>query len=495
MPPPPSKVVAEAVPAAAADAESSSKSSKKKKGKKHQRDEEHVETTPAAAESSSDEEEQATEKEKKKKNKKAKKKKKDKTGSEQAALSAVDSAEVAAAKAALVADEAAAVRLFVEDSPRHDRMVMHYVSTVAQVAAALADLATETIVGVDCEGVSLSRTGALCLVQVSTAARPNHNGDPKDSTYHVYLFDVTALGEAAFDSGLRALLQAPAPIKLFFDCRRDSEALYHQFGVELRGVLDMQLLEVALRRMRNQSIVYLPGLGRLIGDKFSDLDTRLLTIKDGMSSQYAEAPDLWQRRPLTWEQNVYAAVDVALLHILLEDMMPSPANSNAKTANTKPAPALMPGQAAPAATPAEEEQEEAAEEEAAATPAAADDKEAKEQRNIESALAKLTGGSVAPAATDATDDSAPAAAGTDAAAAGASAAIPATPKPKRVFRGNRTLINDRARDLIMQYSDVVWAAMTRSAHTLCTYTLPRATRSHSHFRALSVFSLPKAVEV
>jgi hypothetical protein len=43
--------------------------------------------------------------------------------------------------------------------------------------------------------------------------------------------------------------------------RTDSDALFHQFGVRLRRVLDVQLSEVALRKEANGSTHRLKGLG------------------------------------------------------------------------------------------------------------------------------------------------------------------------------------------------------------------------------------------
>jgi exonuclease 3'-5' domain-containing protein 1 len=61
------------------------------------------------------------------------------------------------------------------------------------------------------------------------------------------LFDVLALGGAAtfgtveLGTPLRALLESPDVIKVTFDCRADSDALFHQFQVRLTGVLDLQV--------------------------------------------------------------------------------------------------------------------------------------------------------------------------------------------------------------------------------------------------------------
>lgn len=57
-----------------------------------------------------------------------------------------------------------------------------------QVPGALAQLRRKEIVGVDCEGLSLSRFGKLCLLQIATGST-------------VYLFDIKLLGRDVFDMG------------------------------------------------------------------------------------------------------------------------------------------------------------------------------------------------------------------------------------------------------------------------------------------------------
>jgi len=99
--------------------------------------------------------------------------------------------------------------------------------------SALQDIVQCPIIAVDCEGFELGRDGILCLIQVAT-----------DS--HVYIFDVLSLGTILFDQGLRYILENPIPTKVFYDCRRDSDILYHHFGVKLKGVLDVALTEVFL---------------------------------------------------------------------------------------------------------------------------------------------------------------------------------------------------------------------------------------------------------
>lgn len=91
------------------------------------------------------------------------------------------------------------------------------------------------LIAVDCEGVSLSRKGELTILSIATREK-------------VYIFDVLKVGKAIFSGGLKEILEDSTQQKLTFDCRQDSDALWHQFNVKLAGVLDLQLLEVMYRR-------------------------------------------------------------------------------------------------------------------------------------------------------------------------------------------------------------------------------------------------------
>ena len=208
-------------------------------------------------------------------------------------------------------------------------MILHYIATESEASKAVNILQKESIISVDCEGVALSRTGQLCLIQVSTAL------NPVTQLFHVFLFDVVALGKVTFSCGLGKLLSNPTPTKLFYDVRRDSESLYHQYGVMLAGICDIQLMEIARRRLRNENINYLPGLARLLSDRFTDMDVELQSIKDGMSNKYQDEPDLWLKRPLTREQTIYAAIDVVLLHVLLEEITTPPKATSKDDNETK----------------------------------------------------------------------------------------------------------------------------------------------------------------
>ena len=83
-----------------------------------------------------------------------------------------------------------------------------------------------TLIAVDCEGDSLSRKGRLTIITVATEEK-------------VFIFDVLKLGQLVFSSGLGEILEDKSREKLMFDCRQDSNALWHQFNIKLTGVLDL----------------------------------------------------------------------------------------------------------------------------------------------------------------------------------------------------------------------------------------------------------------
>jgi exonuclease 3'-5' domain-containing protein 1 len=215
------------------------------------------------------------------------------------------------------------------------------------------------VIAVDCEGVAMSRIGRVTLVQIAV---PNER---------VYLFDVQALGsEACFERGggggggeekdennatnrsvtLKSVLEDASITKLMFDCRVDSDALYHQHGIALNGVFDIQLADVAARRAASQSVALLSGVpkcaARHLG-KGAAAEANALAAFDGVVdaaagpdaaaiSRVSEhlkskvkasfAPDLggdgtlWARRPLSADVRRYAALDAWLL-VRIHDAM------------------------------------------------------------------------------------------------------------------------------------------------------------------------------
>mmetsp|Transcript_25620 Transcript_25620/g.42135 ORF Transcript_25620/g.42135 Transcript_25620/m.42135 type:complete len:468 (-) Transcript_25620:122-1525(-) len=149
---------------------------------------------------------------------------------------------------------------------------------------------------VDCEGVSLSREGELCLIQIFV------------ETGLVVLFDICSLGPSAFDCDLRQLLEGPI-WKIMHDCRQDSDALFHQFGVRLQHVFDTQVAHAVLVEGNGKESPWPISLARLL-QKFAKIEHE---AKDEVRKMMRADPSFWRHRPLTPLMIEYAVLDVAFL--------------------------------------------------------------------------------------------------------------------------------------------------------------------------------------
>ena len=121
----------------------------------------------------------------------------------------------------------------------------------------------------DLEGVQLSRHGSISIIQIFVS--PHHN---------IYLIDIYILGDAAFNArssngtSLKSILESAAIPKVFFDVRNDSDALYAHSNISVRGIQDLQLMEVAVR---NSNKKHVSGLAHCIKQyaKLSKLDMKV----------------------------------------------------------------------------------------------------------------------------------------------------------------------------------------------------------------------------
>ncbi|RDW90531.1 Polynucleotidyl transferase, ribonuclease H fold [Aspergillus mulundensis] len=132
-----------------------------------------------------------------------------------------------------------------------DKPVTKLVSTPAEVSdmlKSLEDLPTSPpSLYIDLEGVNLSRHGTVSILQIYVW--------PHDKTY---LVDIHTLKKEAFttkssasgtgsDTTLKSILESPSIPKVIFDVRNDSDALYAHFQINLAGIQDLQLMELATR--------------------------------------------------------------------------------------------------------------------------------------------------------------------------------------------------------------------------------------------------------
>ncbi|RHY46297.1 hypothetical protein DYB34_003468, partial [Aphanomyces astaci] len=173
------------------------------------------------------------------------------------------------------------------------------------------------VVGVDCEGAALGRHGPICLVAVAVGC-------------HVSLFDIYT--NPALMNVLKPLLEDPTTLKVLHDCRKDSDALYHQFGIALTNVFDTQVGHAERQRQRGLkkakqgakymqvSSTHVIPLGNANHEciAFGDLLWQCLSIEepDKHHVKAAMTTSTWTQRPLSAQLMHYAAVDVLYLAVL-----------------------------------------------------------------------------------------------------------------------------------------------------------------------------------
>lgn len=146
----------------------------------------------------------------------------------------------------------------------------------------------------------------------------------------VYAIDILELGAAAFDLGLRQLLESHAIAKVVHDFRQDADALWHQFKVRPACLIDCQLVDVLLRRFGGHKTAYVQGSARLfqthnIGmESIAGCGQLTQELKLQIHARFSVDRHLWIRRPLPDDMVEYAKADVVpllgLYNKLLQDL-------------------------------------------------------------------------------------------------------------------------------------------------------------------------------
>ena len=163
------------------------------------------------------------------------------------------------------------------------------------------------VIGFDCEGVDLCRYGTLCIMQL---AFPDY----------IYLVDVIQGGKDLMKA-CKAALESSYITKVIHDCKRDSEALYFQFGIKLHNVVDTQIAYYLIEEQQGQkrspddyiSFVSLVADPRYCGISYLE--------KKEVRTLLREDPKFWAYRPLSDQMVRAAADDVRFLPYIYHKMM------------------------------------------------------------------------------------------------------------------------------------------------------------------------------
>lgn len=162
---------------------------------------------------------------------------------------------------------------------------------------------------VDLEGENLCRSGTISIIQIYLSTQQ-----------HAYLIDVQTLGAASFSGPgvtgqtLKSILESPHIPQVFFDVRNDSDALFSHFKINLKGVEDLQLMELASRKSNKK---FIHGLRKCI-----EFDAMLTTgelmewnrVKEQGHNLYAPESGgsygVFSQRPLSAAILLYCIQDV-----------------------------------------------------------------------------------------------------------------------------------------------------------------------------------------
>jgi len=192
-------------------------------------------------------------------------------------------------------------------------MPTRFVDDEAALGHAVTAIERCSKVAFDAEGVQLGRNGALTIATFSGVG-----------TEDTYVVDVQALGGARVFAehlpSFRAVLENPTVAKITFDCRNDSDALFHQFGVTLRGVLELQVLDQAVRIQKGEAppvrCIYVVNGGVPYLQSMAMVSQRYSVHSAKLTVSHAQ----WDKRPLSETAIEYASVDALIIKQLLAEM-------------------------------------------------------------------------------------------------------------------------------------------------------------------------------
>jgi exonuclease 3'-5' domain-containing protein 1 len=169
------------------------------------------------------------------------------------------------------------------------------------------------IVMIDLEGNKLDRNGRISLLQIKWINSP------------IYIIDIFLLGKKAFQTKLKTILENEKITKLCCDPRNDSDALYHQYQIEMKHVFCVQLADVLYRRKAGNRVKYVWSLTKLI-EMYCNISFRqqeeIKKIKEEgsqiMFPEYGGTYNTLFERPLHVKIEKYAENDVQYLYQLYQ---------------------------------------------------------------------------------------------------------------------------------------------------------------------------------
>ncbi|QKX62540.1 uncharacterized protein TRUGW13939_09701 [Talaromyces rugulosus] len=164
----------------------------------------------------------------------------------------------------------------------------------------------------DLEGIQLGRHGSLSIMSLYLAPKKR-----------VYLIDIHKLGTEAISTvnskgkSLKFILESSVILKVLFDVRHDSDALFSHYGIALDGIRDIQLMEIGTRKGPKD---FLAGLSKCV-EKDSTIsaaekqawELTKSTTRRLFDPAFGGRYDIFNERPIQPMIVKYCAGDVTLL--------------------------------------------------------------------------------------------------------------------------------------------------------------------------------------
>ncbi|XP_077210649.1 3'-5' exonuclease domain-containing protein / K homology domain-containing protein / KH domain-containing protein [Tasmannia lanceolata] len=195
--------------------------------------------------------------------------------------------------------------------PDHDTELVpiHIVTHASQLPPEFLEPSVDRqlVIGFDCEGVDLCRYGTLCIMQL---AFPDA----------VYLVDAIQGGEMLMKA-CKPALESSYITKVIHDCKRDSEALYFQFGIKLHNVVDTQIAYSLIEEQEGKRRTpddYISFVGLLADPRYCGVS---YLEKEEVRVLLRQDPEFWTYRPLSELMVRAAADDVRFLLYIYHKMM------------------------------------------------------------------------------------------------------------------------------------------------------------------------------
>lgn len=196
-----------------------------------------------------------------------------------------------------------------------------FVSSTTFLATLVDILASRTsdtpCIYIDIEGVNLGRHGTISIIQIYDSILN------RVFLIHVHTLQYEALntpGRSHSPASLKSIFESDNIKKVFFDVRHDSDALYNLYDISLRGVIDLQLMELATRTFSRSRLSGLAKCIEMDAPISQAQRAEFLATKERGLRMFAPEEggrrDIFNERPMSKELIDYCSQDVRFLSLL-----------------------------------------------------------------------------------------------------------------------------------------------------------------------------------